>query len=710
MKELKNMVNVIDNSLPYEESKSKVNSYSSNDGKVEMCTIIDKSIPYEESKKNVSCVDGNGIAGLVEMCKVVDHSVSYEDYKNQKYGVENDCFINQLENSDAYGILTCDNRGPLKTMVTIVNNDTAQSRNPLMVNEYVKAVETNIKYYSDDEKTSGFTFYNNVLSYNNEPFLNCCIEITDLVIGEKQSFYRCTILLKSNLIKIDVAISEYSLAKWINEIPGVAFLGLRNRSKELLFLYLQELVSNLDLSKQIKLYKSSGWRKINTKYMYVTPSGVVGDETIKAISENGQKFGQLVSSPDSFKKYLSFIDCTRSNVATILVLYLSMSLCNSLYREADFTPKFTVFLHGPRGNFKTSLALALTQIEYKDTPTYTLKATKAGLEAGFRGYRDSVMLIDDLAPTQVSSDRRSLLSNLEVIVRAFGDGTGLVRNFDYLDKEKAREIEQYKAEGGAVITGEFFEGCQSSLARCVFLELNKNDVDLNMLTELQNDKHIVENFAFTFISSITFLLNNTDSDVVSFIKNRGKEIRKLFSLKFSNERYGEYIAQLQVTADLLMYIARCFSLLRENEITYYNQRFTAAIQEVINSNNHTLNVQSPLTVLCNAIYYNLDSESCCVVNLGESIVNLSNVILQDSEYYYITQKVCKTLVNDYIKEHSINLCEFTSTSVADTLHSADIIDFYQEDKVVRKGRKLPNYGSLRFMKISKAKLNEHIDF
>ncbi|MBQ1992795.1 MAG: hypothetical protein II233_08495 [Clostridia bacterium] len=404
------------------------------------------------------------------------------------------------------------------------------------------------------------------------------------------------------------------------------------------------------------------------------------------------------------------IDTTKSNTATILVLYFAMSLVNFLYREVDFTPKFVIFLYGDRGNFKTSLALAMTQIEYKDTPQYTLKGTKAGLESGFRNYKDSVMVIDDLAPTHVVSDRNALLSKLEVIVRAFGDGTGLVRNNDYLDKDKALEIDQYLAEGGAVLTGEFFEGCESSLARCVFLNLNKNDVDLSLLSQLQNDKHIVENFTVDFISKISFLLNNTSNNVLSFIKTRGKEIRSSYSLKFSNERYGEYIAQLQVAADLLMWVANCFGLLTNEEINYYTDRFTSAIQEVIVSNNHKLSIQSPLTVLCNAIVYNLDSENCRVLRLGEPIGAFNNVILFDEEYYYLSQKGCKTLVNDYIKDNGLNLCDFTSTSVADTLKRASIIDFYQEGKVIRKSKKLPGYGSMRFMEISKARLNEHIDF
>ncbi len=704
MKQLKVMCKKVDDFTPNVTDNSNATL-------IEMCKTIDKASTDEEHKTQASYlapnVAENSNATLLEMCKIINKSPTpeeYDEHKKQSYKSEDNSIIKAIENMESYAVLGCQSRHSQKTMVELVNNDNQKHPVTLANNNNVEAKE--IKFYSDSE----FNFYNNILSYNNEPFLNCYIEITGLVIGEKQNYYQCEIYVKGNVFTKNISVSEYSNAKWVNGIPGIAFLGSKNKSKDLLFIYLQKLVDKFDLSRQIKQYKKPGWQIVNEKYFYVTPEGVIGDENIKIVSENGQHFRHLVSSPDSFGKYLSFIECTKSNVATILILYFSMSLCNSLYRKADFTPKFTVFLHGPRGNFKTSLALALTQIEYSDSPIYTLKATKAGLESGFRSYRDSVMLIDDLAPTQVSSDRKALLSNLEVIVRAFGDGTGVVRNFDYLDKEKALEIDQYKAEGGAVLTGEFFEGCESSLARCLFLPLDKNNVDLSLLSQLQNHKHIVEDFALTFVSDITFLIHNTSFDVVSFIKNRGKEIRKLYSNKFSNERYGEYIAQLQVAADLLMYIARKFQLLSEDTIIYYTKRFSTAIQEVIASNNHTLVVQSSLTVLCNAILYNLDSENCKTVKLGEPIVNSDNVILYSNEFYYISQKACKLFANEYIKENGINLCKFTSTSVADTLKRASIIDFYQEGKVIRKSKKLPGYGSMRFMEISKAKLNEHIDF
>ncbi len=536
MKQLKVMCKKVDNFTPNVTDNSNATL-------IEMCKTIDKASTDEEHKTQASYlapnVAENSNATLLEMCKIINKSSTpeeYDEHKKQSYSSEDNSIIKAIENMESYAVLGCQSRHSQKTMVELVNNDNQKHPVTLANNNNVEAKE--IKFYFDSE----FNFYNNILSYNNEPFLNCYIEITGLVIGEKQNYYQCEIYVKGNVFTKNISVSEYSNAKWVNGIPGIAFLGSKNKSKDLLFIYLQKLVDKFDLSRQIKQYKKPGWQIVNEKYFYVTPEGVIGDENIKIVSENGQHFRCLVSSPDSFGKYLSFIECTKSNVATILILYFSMSLCNSLYRKADFTPKFTVFLHGPRGNFKTSLALALTQIEYSDSPIYTLKATKAGLESGFRSYRDSVMLIDDLAPTQVSSDRKALLSNLEVIVRAFGDGTGVVRNFDYLDKEKALEIDQYKAEGGAVLTGEFFEGCESSLARCLFLPLDKNKETL---------KYEINDFEAEAVKLIfkMYLQGEGYTSIINELNRRGFKTKKANSFGknslydiLRNERYtGAYI-------------------------------------------------------------------------------------------------------------------------------------------------------------------------
>lgn len=404
------------------------------------------------------------------------------------------------------------------------------------------------------------------------------------------------------------------------------------------------------------------------------------------------------------------INVTSSSVAAILVLYTAMSLCNTLFRKANFTPKFLLFVYGLRGNFKTSLSLALTQIEYKDTPLFTLKATKAGMESGFRNYRDSVMLVDDLAPTQELSDRKQMQSTLETIVRAFGDGTSHRRCTLQYSNEKANRIGQYEAEGGCCITGEFYTGCESSLARCLFVELKKEHVNLDLLSFIQENQHIVENFAITFITCLTIMINDYNMDMVDFIKTRGKEIRRKYSFRYSNERYSEYISQLQVTAELLMTVAKHFSLLPPNEISEYTDKLTTCILDIVEKNDSRLIAQNPTTVLCESLKNAIEDEKIPYCPLGSVVPDYDKVVFHKDDSLYITQKCYALIVNEYIKDNDINLAEFTSTRVATTLENSHIISVVMEGGTKRYASKLKGYGSKRFMKISRTEFKKYVSF
>lgn len=401
------------------------------------------------------------------------------------------------------------------------------------------------------------------------------------------------------------------------------------------------------------------------------------------------------------------MNATSSHVATILVLYTVLSLCHTLFKKANFTPKFILFVYGPRSNFKTSLSLALTQLEYRDTPFFTLKATKATIESSFRNYKDSVILVDDLAPALNKADRRTMESTLETITRAFGDATAHRRCTLQYNEEKGNKIGQYEAEGGCVLTGEYYTGCESSLARTLFVELKKESVNLDLLSYIQSDRHLVEHFAVCFLSYLTRIINDNNMDIIGFIEKRGKELRKEYGFRYSNERYSEYIAQLSTVADLLVLVASYFNLLTPQEIEQYKTRFSRAIIDVVEQNNTRLIAQNPTTVLCNALKSAIEDENVLYCPLGSVVQDYDNVIFYKDDFLFVTQKGCAKLANAYLKESDISLAEFSSARVATTFENSHIISIVMEGASKRHASKLPGYGSKRFMKISKTELDRH---
>ena len=276
--------------------------------------------------------------------------------------------------------------------------------------------------------------------------------------------------------------------------------------------------------------------------------------------------------------------------------------------------------------------------------------------------------------------------------------------------EKANRIGQYEAEGGCCITGEFYTGCESSLARCLFVELKKEHVNLDLLSFIQENQHVVENFAITFITCLTIMINDNNMDMVDFIKTRGKEIRRKYSFRYSNERYSEYISQLQVTAELLMTVAKHFSLLPPHEISEYTDRLSKCILDIVEKNDSRLIAQNPITVLCESLKSAIEDEKISYCPLGSVVSDYDKVVFHKDDSLYVSQKCYAWIVNEYIKDNDINLAEFTSARVATTLENSHIISVAMEGSTKRYATKLKGYGSKRFMKISRTEFKKYVSF
>lgn len=591
----------------------------------------------------------------------------------------------------------------LVEMVKIVENLAPVPNCLPVISSNQKMVTTNptdnkpVIFYSDSDS---YRFDGQMLFCNETPFVNCQIAIIGSISSEEENYYQCMINVKGRLFDRKVPAGIFHDTNWVFSTLGVATFGDPNEAKKLLRRYLDFLVHNFDINNNIDMVLKPGWHEIGGKLVYVTPQGVIGYEEIKTISKYGQNFSSLQVEHKAFVEYLRMIDITISHAGAIIILYTAMSLMNTLLRKANFTPKFLLFAHGHRGSYKTSLSLALSQISKSDTPKYTLKATKAGLESAFKIHRSAVMLVDDLAPTQDLHDLKSMKSNLETVVRAFGDGTG-----------HKRATVDYEAEGGAIVTGEISAGaCESSLARCLFIKIEKEKVDVNLLSYLQNSKNIVEQFALNLISNLSYLINDCGENVIGFIEKRGKEIRNSYRGKYYNERFGEYQAQLQVTLEILMMIANRFCLLSSEEINSLYNRYISAINEVIVHNNRRLKEQSPITLLCNSIRLAMLDEKVPTISLGTIVSNADKVILKDDNYLYITQKLCCDIANQYLRDNESSVPDFTVKSVADTLETNGIIKAVLEGQDRRKAIRLAaKYGSRRFMKLNIEKFEQFIN-
>lgn len=534
------------------------------------------------------------------------------------------------------------------------------------------------------------------------PQTNAAIQVERLIEG-KNSRYICEVSINGGypVCKV-VPVNKFTDGKWLKEIPCFGVIGGR-KGNELVKEYLNQLVMVFN-GERINEIDKPGWIPWKRTWCYVTPRGIVGNHSEVVLSMYGQDFGEKNHNAHigHLREFLEMECLSTCNPAAIIIcLYVVLSFLHTLFKEAGVPVKFLLFIHGKGGSMKTSLALAMTQIENRKTPKYTLKSTSAGLETGFRDYKDAVMLIDDLAPTQDLSEQRVLEHNLELMIRSFGDGTGRKRSNDYLKADKAG---QYEAEGGAIITGEYVTGVVSSLARSLFLPLRRSDVDTILLTMIQEDESRLSRFMFHFLSYI----GQNSYRYIQFIARQCKIYRKNKQGQYSNQRYAEYYADLKTASDVLLQYGMETHQLNGEQFKSYDSKHEAAISAVINANSRNLSAESPIVQLCNAITEAISSGKYLIRSIGNTCGMLDRTILEDSLFYYVPQPFLKRMKEEYDKENGYRSARTASTSkyISRLLAEHDVIVPVQEGKDLRYSKKLTGYGNIRYVLMKKDKLQE----
>lgn len=670
---------------------------------VDMCTIIalDKkkshSNYYEYRKDKAKNREAENLSSQEhkEMC------VSVSEETKAKYPTLDE--YRKAKSKEAKKNQSSKKSTPQQSKVSIDIKSTTdtitKNKNEVIPTPAKQLLAANLSLEPSKARGSDFKWSNGILFYKEKAVMNAFVEITDLMLGDKE-YYRCKIHVRGVIHERTLSITEYHLGRWILGIPLLKFHCASSVRNQIISLYLEELIDRLDERHISRHLKKPGWHNINEFWYYVTPEGVIGNPSLKIKSNYGKKFGTLTFNANAFRDFLEMVNITKTSVASIMILYDVLSASYTIFKKAGFVPKFILFLCGEKGCLKTSLSIALSQIEEKDHAEYNFKATEAGLETAYKSYRDSILLVDDLFPSKEGVAKTKMLDNLELLIRSYGDGTGKKRNYDFQDMNF--DAEQYTAEGGNLVTGEYIDGAESSLARCLILRLKKGDVDKDKLSFLQNNSIMLEHFLVSYIASLSEIINNRRFNIFEFISNQGKKYRNEMSKRnYSNLRYAEYIAHFRVTVDLLMLVARSASLLTEQEIVFYSDLFYKAIEETIDDNNSHLVSKSPVQLICNAIEYSINTNKCHMLRYGEHIDDNMPCIYYTDKHLYIKQEVCHEFYRDYISDHRIATVEISSTRMASILEENGLIKSHLEGTQLRKAKRLGEYQNIRYMEINR---------
>lgn len=495
--------------------------------------------------------------------------------------------------------------------------------------------------------------------------------------------------IRKHLIKM-VRASDLKNGKVLTKVPFHVIYVDKTKFCVIWGRYVNELIEGFDGDEEI-LYMKAGWKKIGRNWYYIDGEKALGlkNRNIHAVSPryinasiapccHCNNFVEMIMVLQDFPKM------------AVLLLYIFASFLYRIFEEVGYPLKFCVVLVGPRGSRKTSLALCFSQIENKTSPKFNFNATKAGIQASFKDFTDAVMLIDDLAPSINPVRKRDNEEKLETIIRLFGDAGERVICTDFM--QDGRKKPDYSVAGGCIITGEYYysTGVESSIARTVVLELEKDDVRLDKLRYFQDNPQILESMLHDFL----IYVSNHFSMICNTMEEQVKICRREYQAAFSNGRYADYLGQFFAVADI---IGEFLAETSDSDTSSLVKQLKESSIDVLQRNDLKMKQRTPINLVARALFDFAESDKC--VEWGNPVNYLDLYIIRTELFYYVRESDLSGIVDFYARKNAMTYLKMSTQEIAKLLENNEIVRKIKEGNSWRYSKKYPQYDRVRMMKL-----------
>ena len=361
---------------------------------------------------------------------------------------------------------------------------------------------------------------------------------------------------------IEVAASSFNALNWVTSEWGLrAIITAGQTYKD----RLREAIQLLSVeAKQKTVYTHTGWREINGQLTYLTAGGALGLPDIEVELEGSLHRYVLPLPPaddsESIKASLQFLELGEPMVVMSLWAAMYLAPLSEL-----LCPAFTLWLVGPSGSFKSTIA-ALALCHFGDFTVRSLPAswrdTANYLEKMMALAKDIPLVIDDWAPAQDMTKAREYEVKAEQVARAQGNriGRGRLRS-DTSSRAK------YIPRGLLISTGEQLPSGQSHTARLFAIEFEMDSINTSRLTEAQRQASL---YPYAMSSYIAWLRENWE-EIAKKLPKAWEGWRNQAQVEATHPRLPEAVAWLYAGLNLAIAFAEDKGILTTEKADEYRQ-------------------------------------------------------------------------------------------------------------------------------------------
>jgi len=297
------------------------------------------------------------------------------------------------------------------------------------------------------------------------------------------------------------------------------------------------------------VFRHTGWREHDGRWVYLYQGGGVGAEGITV--ELDPPLDRFVLPPETVDLReavgwsVRLLDAAPASVA-IPLLAATYAAPLSLI----INPDFALWLVGPTGSLKSELA-ALSQRHFGTFDRKTLPgswtSTENALEARLFTVKDAIAVIDDYAPNADSRAQQELEKRAQRIIRGIGNRASRGRLRADLSQQPDRP-----PRGLVICTGEDLPSGHSIQARLVIVEVDRERLNLPVVTELQNNGHRFAHAMRGFIEWLQPMITQLRKAAPARVSALRNELHQVGS----HLRQAEALAHLRYAFDLFLEFAQ----------------------------------------------------------------------------------------------------------------------------------------------------------
>lgn len=306
---------------------------------------------------------------------------------------------------------------------------------------------------------------------------------------------------------------------------------------------------NRAVMEEKEIYAHTGFIRKDGKLCFLYHGGVIGDVNNINVDLSRDGLQQYCFTDKDFdiktalKTSLRFLDIASKDITIPILATIYVAPLVTLLQEEHIHIDTITFVQGKTGTRKSSIvAAAMSHYGHFDRDNFpsSFRDTYNSIEKKAFTLKDVPNVIDDYNPEAIGNKK---LASVQEVYAMYGDRAGRTRM-----KQDATLRSTYKARGVCFITGETIPNVpQSRIARSITVSIQENSINLDKLTEQQENPDIL---SFGFMHYISWIILNEQS-IIKNAKNIYKEIR-------SNQKEGIHGRTTELLASLMIGF-KCFT-------------------------------------------------------------------------------------------------------------------------------------------------------